>query len=299
MKKILLPFILFLLSHSCFGQTYIPMPSDSGATWRYRLYQFDFETIVNDNILFLNGHDTTVHGNTYHQIWSRSNIQTGAAGFDPPIVPVVATTPDIYYGAIREVGKMVYHLTLAGETLIYDFNAAVGDSIPAYSGKNKVTATDIVLIGGVTHKRYLTNDTSYFVIEGVGSNRGLLPALNDGINSVRFYCFSQSPVIYSPNPDYPCTDIYPVGYDAGVSNVNSMLAGIQLYPVPASDVVHVSSPMPDRIHAVIFNEIGRSVGNLDFEGTADISVMSWPKGLYCVRMTTDYQEEIVIRFIVN
>jgi type IX secretion system substrate protein len=299
MKKILFSFILFFFSQTSFGQAYIPMPSDSGATWRYRLYEFDFETIVNDNILFLNGHDTTVHGNTYHQVWSRSRIQSGAPGFDPPVVPAIATTPDIYYGAIRETGKMVYHLTIAGETLIYDFNAAVGDSIPAYSGKNKVTATDIVLINGVTHKRYLTNDTSYFVIEGVGSNRGLLPGLNDGSNSVRFYCFYETPVVYSPNPAFPCTDIYPVGYDAAVPNTSFTSPLLEVYPVPAKQMVHIAAAGLGKIQAIVFNDIGQAVGSYEFENKYDLPVNTWPKGLYFVRLSGGVVGVITKKFIVE
>src|ERR1019366_5279989 len=162
MKKQLLFILLFFSCQHGFTQAYIPMPADSGATWRYRIYDIDVLVQVIDQLIFLNGKDTIAHGNSYHQLISRSCRQTGSGSFNPPIVTAIATIPDIYYGAMREVGRKVYLLTISGERLMFDFNVAIGDSIPAYSGKIKVTAIDSLLLNGVYHKRYLTTDPGYY-----------------------------------------------------------------------------------------------------------------------------------------
>src|ERR1700761_5634499 len=89
----------FFLCTGASAQTYIPMPTDSAA-WRYRIYDIDYVTQVFDIMIYQNGTDTTVNGQTYHTLFSRLRQQVGPYGFNPPVVAEQATYPDIYYGAI-------------------------------------------------------------------------------------------------------------------------------------------------------------------------------------------------------
>ncbi|MFI5196900.1 MAG: hypothetical protein ACHQD8_07400, partial [Chitinophagales bacterium] len=218
MKRLLFITFLFFASYNSFSQAYIPIPTDS-AVWRYRMFNYDYQDQVMDCILFLNGTDTIAHGITYHTIMSRAYNRVVPHGYVPPVVSVDAGNSDVYYGAIRENGKQVFLLQVSGEQLIFDYNAAVGDSIPVYSGKKKITSIDSVFLGGVYHKRFLTTDTAYYAIEGVGSSEGLIPGLNDGTGIVEFMCFTHSPVTYSPDTTVPCTYVYPVGYVSAIYNV--------------------------------------------------------------------------------
>ena len=297
MKRFLFSMVLSWVSCTCFSQAYISMPADSGATWRYRIYDIDYITQVFDNILFLNGQDTFAHGNTYHKILSRSCKQVGSSGFDPPVVPEVATASDTYYGAMRESGKKVYYLTIGGEELMYDFNVAIGDSIPAYSGKNKVIATDSILLSGVYHKRYLTTDPTYFAIEGVGSNRGLIPGLNDGTGAVRFYCFNYTPVFYTPDSTIPCTYVYPVGFVSAIPTVNDRLSEINVFPIPANDVLHITTGQ-NILQVAIFNCIGQTVWSGKVIETGEIQINKWPKGIYYIRFNGN-TGNIIKKFIVE
>jgi len=292
-------FVLFLLpSLGCFAQTYIPMPTDS-AIWRYRVFDNDFGTQVLDRIFFLNGRDTFANGNTYHIIMSRTCRQTGGVGFNPPVVTEVATASDIMYSAMREAGKQVFQLSGSGEDLLYDFNVGVGDSIPAYVGKDKVTGIDSILIDGVYHKRYLTTDTTYFVVEGIGSNRGLIPELNDGTGSVIFYCFTDTPVTWSPDTTVPCTYVYPIGYGLAVSTLNNELQYINVYPMPASDVLHISAKGTSSYHAVILNCIGQEIWSGTVQDSSNIPVGAWSRGLYYFLATSDNMIPIEKNIIIE
>jgi Secretion system C-terminal sorting domain len=296
MKHFLLIVTLLFCDHTGFGQAYIPMPADS-AVWRYRSFN-DIGTMVIDQVLFVNGTDTIAHGNTYHKIMTRSFIQTGPAGFSPPVVTVEANTPDTYYGAMRESGKQVFLLSASGEHPMFDFNAGVGDSIPAYLAKVKVTGIDSVLLGGTYHKRYLTTDPGYYVIEGVGSSRGLIPDLNDGGADIIFYCFTLSPVTWSPDGAIPCTEVFAAGHSAGLNRVYSS-SEISIYPNPAGDAVHIGIPVPDALYAVIVNGIGGVMWKGSLMSNTFISVAAWPRGIYFAWIQSEEGQIVTKKFILK
>ena len=283
MKKLLLLLFIFLLPATGFCQAYIPMPADS-AVWRYRIYNVDFITQVLDNILFLNGTDTIANGNAYHKIISRSFNYTVPNGTIPPIINAFANLSDQYYGAIRESSKQVFLLDGTGEDLLFDFNAGVGDSIPAYGGKDKVTGIDSIVLNGVYHKMYLTNDSTYFVIEGVGSNRGLIPQINDGENDVQFFCFTYGAVTYSPDTTIPCTTIYQIGHES-VPGINSRSSEPEVFPNPANNILHVKLPAGyDNAQLSLYDLLGRTITLPPSSGTdRSLSTKDISPGLYLLR----------------
>jgi hypothetical protein len=263
------------------------MPADS-AIWRYRWYNIDYITTVLDNIIYLNGTDTVAYGNTYHKLISRAFMQTVPNGTIPPVISETANISDQYYGAIRESGKKVYLLSLSGEDLLFDFNAVIGDSIPAYVGKIAVTGTDSLNIGGIFHKIYFTTDSTYYVIEGVGSNRGLIPQLNDGGPQVQFLCFTDGLVTWSPDTALPCTSIYQEGHEsvAGISNASS---DIIIFPNPVADWIHVklSEDYKDA-QFDLFDMLGRKLkvsltnNNVEF----NIFTGNFDPGIYFLKITS-------------
>jgi hypothetical protein len=299
MKRRLLLFLFLLYTLPGSGQAYFPMPADS-ATWRYRIYDADFIVQVIDLILYINGTDTVANGQSYFQVFSRQCRQVGVSGFDPPIVAEEATSPDIYFGALRESNKRVYELAGAGEQLIYDFTASVGDSIPAFGGNDRVDGIDSVLLDdGLFHKRYLTSDSSFFVIEGVGSNQGLFPDFNDGAGDVTFICLNHHLLSYLPDTSLPCTPIFSLGYQTAVTNVNNPAGRVSLFPVPATDVLHVSSDMNVPLTAVIFNETGLMVWTGRISDQSEIMIQDWPRGVYFLRFTGEAGNKKIIKIALD
>jgi hypothetical protein len=302
MKKFLFFTLLLFCSYIGYTQVYIPMPANS-AVWRYRMYNVDYVTQVNDCIIFVNGTDTiapiAIGGNTYNKLISRSCLRVVPNGYIPPMVDTTATIGDTYYGAIRESGKQVFQLTLSGEQLMFDYNAAVGDSIPAYSGKDRVTVIDSVLLSGVYHRRFLTNDSTYYVIEGIGSNRGLIPDINDGSGNVQFICFTYAPMTYSPDTTVPCTYVYHVGYVSAVYNINEQDPEIKVFPVPAGDVLHITSSGNSTLNVTALNNIGQVIWTGDINKEQDIPIITWPKGMYYVEITGGITGRIIKKIIVQ
>jgi len=298
LKNLFLFFTFLFPFLSCFGQAYIPMPADS-AVWRYRIYDIDYITQINDFILFSRGQDTIANGHVYHQIFSRSSMQTGGIGFNPPIVTTEANLPDLYYGAIRDSNKMVYLLEGSGEELMFDFNAGIGDSVPANAGKIKVTGIDSVLLGSEFHKRYHTTDSLFYLIEGVGSSEGLLPSIVDGSGAVVFYCFTYNTETFIPDTIYPCTYIYPEGYYEAVWGVNISSGDLNIYPLPASEFIHFNVPLGKSFDGEIFNALGGRVWKGIIATYSDLEVVKWPRGIYYGKFTFDAGQCIVKKIIIE
>ncbi len=286
MKKLLLAAVMLICAHSGFGQAYIPMPSDS-AVWRYRFYDVDFITQVMDNILFITGEDTVYAGKTYHKVFSRYHniFQDDTAG-PPPIVPVEADRPDMYYGAYREEDKKIYYLSYAHEDIIYDYNAAVGSLIPAWAGMDTVMSIDSVLLADGYHKRFNTNEAFFSPIEGIGSSAGLLPQLVDGTDNNQFFCYARATVTYAPPSAsmVPCTSISPFfSSQLLAGNVFNTTNGIVAYPVPATDLLHIVPYMHSTTTVSIVDGIGKMVWTEKISSPQDIDVNKWPKGLYVIK----------------
>ena len=298
MKKFLFFTLLLFSLHIGFSQVYIPMPADS-AIWRYRIYNPDYVTQVFDMILFVNGTDTFANGKTYHKIFSRSRIYTVPIDSIPPVVSVIATYGDTYYGAMRDSGQKVFLLSGSGEQLMFDFNVAAGDSIPAFYGKDKVVTIDSILLAGNYHRRFLTNDSTYYVIEGVGSNRGLIPTLNDRGGTVQFFCYTDTPVVYTPDSTIACTYVYPVWYESVPVIVSNEKLIIDISPVPAYDVLHITTSANEPLLVVIYNSVGQVVWSGNVLHKLDIPVLSWSKGIYYIQSKVPGSEIAMKKLLVE
>ncbi len=299
MKKLLILILLFFSSRCGYSQAYIPMPADS-AVWRYRLYDADYQIQVIDGILYVNGTDTEAHGNIYHKVFSR--VHNSFISIDsalPPVTNVYASYPDTYFGAVRESGRKVFMLTIAAEELIFDFNAAVGDSIPSSAGNDVVVAIDSILLAGTYHRRFLTNDSTYSVIEGVGSTRGLIPPFIDGSPNEQFLCFTDAPVLYAPDTAIPCTEVYPIGYELGVNNAGNENPLITVFPVPAYDMLHIISSGSETLCIAVFNSLGQQVWEGYINGVAEIPVAAWAKGFYYVQFNGSKTGTVTKKLLVE
>lgn len=158
MKKILLLLLIVLHYNSSIAQTskYIPFPS-SNAIWNvYAMFPF-YGHCESYGYTF-NG-DTTINNMTYHKIRKQSlyfYLKSGDP--NPPnsgatCTNIITSSSDSYAGAIREVvaKKKIYFLppNKAEDTLLYDFNLKVGDSVKTYNSiwaKLQVESIDSVFV---------------------------------------------------------------------------------------------------------------------------------------------------------
>ncbi len=61
---------------------------------------------------------------------------------------------------------------------------------------------------------------------------------------------------------------------------------VAVYPVPAHDKLYFSAPGVGQLHATIFNAIGQQMWSGTFDGTTDVAVGAWARGIYHVRLNS-------------
>ena len=71
------------------------------------------------------------------------------------------------------------------------------------------------------------------------------------------------------------------GLTNGVQPVNTQADDIKVFPIPANDVLHISSA--NVLNAVIVNVTGQKVWEGTVNGQADLQVKNWAKGIYYIR----------------
>ncbi|MBK5284340.1 MAG: hypothetical protein JJE25_02970, partial [Bacteroidia bacterium] len=223
MKKILF-FFIFIASIAAKAQTvvYHPFP-DSNAVWiaQWGCCQpgggpgCTITCCTITNWYEMTG-DSILNGRTYHKIES-----LGTYSCNPPFCSPCGL-PDWGIRLIREDSTKriwIWDTFSMADTLLYDFNLSVGDTINTlYSNDigspHIVQSIDSIFIGIDYRKIYyygsnLGNDScTQFLIEGIGTGAGLFsPLCGNGCFEQGFQlsCFKQDGnILYYPNPSI-CT----------------------------------------------------------------------------------------------
>jgi len=189
MNKVL---IIFILTVSNFnfsnGQTslYHPFP-DSNAIWigtNWHKVSSNPPCVAYDDYnLFISG-DTTIGAYTYHKLYQNG---TQHATCPPPGYFYYYGT---YWGAFRQdvLNKQVYLYKYGQDTLAYDFNLNVGDTLPVTSvdgtPDNIIVLIDSVLVGTSYRKRFWLNSVNpAALIEGIGSTYGAFSPIAEPFES--------------------------------------------------------------------------------------------------------------------
>lgn len=96
------------------------------------------------------------------------------------------------------------------------------------------------------------------------------------------------PLENNPYPDSTC--FTPVGQP------EPQTVEFDIFPNPASDVLHLRSRTPQRMEWVIFDALGMVVRSGTLRGTqVDISLADLPAGMYIARVGKDFHRKIIVR----
>lgn len=299
MKTLLLVLSVLFVTAVSHGQTnvYHPFP-DSNAFWG-----MEGGNIFNLNLCYntrygING-DTIINSKSYRKIYSL---------YDSTLINPNST----YFAAVREQDKKVY--TVIGsnpETILYDFNLSVGDTITynyslefntTDSFSRVVTMVDSALLeNGTFRKRWIfepnSNPPNYStvdtVVEGIGSvcGVGLFNPLKNAwaTNGDYFYitCFKHNDtVLFLENPECNrcfCTLLTSVNDDAGSEKC-------LIYPNPFSTRTTLYSDILLKdADLKIYNLYGQQVKQMrNVSGnTIAIDRDNLPCGLYFVDIEQD------------
>src|SRR6185437_15753295 len=256
MKTINLVLIFFLCVQQASAQSYIPFPSDSGATWTYGSDENDPGLfIVSEYSLHLDGKDTSIDGYRYHELLSRQFVIDELRSGPLQFIDGVADSADTIYGYIREESKKVYLRLDSTEYLLYDFSANVGDAVNLYLDNNDtISSIDSFIVGGVYHKVFNLKYNGQYV-EGIGRTTGSIFDMYQGeLAPYYLLCFTNGSEHYTYYND-SCYTIYTYGTTLNVNNINNNNAALKLYPNPFSNELITESAISSQ-RLTIYNSIG-------------------------------------------
>lgn len=179
MKKILICFVFLVCVSKTNSQTnvYHPFPLDS-ATWR-----FDYSNSTCNGYCFT--YDNVMKGDTTINLHSYKRYGSNQGAIRQDI-----SLKKIYY----------YNYNPSSESLLYDFNLSVGDTIPHTWYGNSDTASlvtvqsiDSIIINGQNRNKFILHNQSFSsqieLIEGVGNTFGILSPFIPCICGVDLVCF--------------------------------------------------------------------------------------------------------------
>lgn len=276
-------FVLFL-SAQLMGQPYLNETSQWKQYFRYSEYPPGF-AFIEDIWIKLDG-DTTIEGTTYFKV-----LKTGFDTTDQINTGGTDTYGTIfeYLDPIREGDKSIFAFNrkTQKEYLLYDFSAAVGDTL--MSGKCKrdsVLSIDTVYLGDVPRRQFHL-PTPYPVeistlVEGIGSTFGFyIHACNIIPNPVVYLqCFCQDGSCIKFKGNYDCSRLL-------VANQEINENAFSIHPNPFNDEIEIH--FPDAFQHAVSIVIVNLIGAVVFEqyhsspnAVERIALPDLPLGMYVV-----------------
>lgn len=242
--------------------------------------------------------DTIINSNTYRQIYRSKIVELGN-----PCGTWHWFLDTGYVGALRDdsiANKVFFVLpTLTSDTLLYDYNLNVGDTVKGYLAAEcaniVISSKDSININGLFHKRWFfdtfcsSSFTGNFIIEGVGTEYGLIEPIPDWFQkNSAFVCLHDSAgTIFTNtnwNPYMSCQLI------TSINNPHESIERISFFPNPFSQQTTLQSNKAlNNATLNIYNSFGQQVKTIIHISANAITLYSdnLTNGLYFIRLTQD------------
>ncbi len=230
-----------------------------------------------DSVKFYCSGDTLINSVAFKKLMYVGNTRS-------MVVPPTAISG--YYGAVRNdiPNKKVYFVSVSGTgELLYDFDIAIGDSIPRgwfFGQKEPVVQIDSVQYCNEYHKKYITS-SGYSIIEGIGSQNGLIPPISFGISIGWTFGYEE----YGNSSCTAC--------DFVASIDSYSLNELNIYPNPTNGEVKIVSDLNIR-YIELYDIAGTLIESFNYAG-GSIEIRN--KGCYLLKIHTD--SEIIIRKLIK
>jgi len=267
MKKylfIVITLISFTRAVSAQFSVYHPFP-DSNAWWSESKSYFVWCSGIApaDSLYdyYLAG-DTVMNSYTWHRLnFSGGYVFAGGPCFPPGF----SQNYNYVEGFIREdTIKHVYFYPkhASHDTLLYDFNLKVGDTLPdSYNNHNLpgsvnyVYAIDSIKTNTIYRKQFLIANTHFgividSIIEGIGSTEGLIEHIIDSAKSL-LNCYIQNSITVYSISTSSCNIYPPVPLiTQNVENLTTII--LNIYPNPANTKVTLAYQLPQGHNSALF-----------------------------------------------
>lgn len=300
MKKTITLLLITCFSLTGFTQAYQPFPT-SNAMWREASGGFQC-SCCSDFQYTITG-DTVINTLTYHKIQ-----KTGVKYLEDWIgncTSNIAYVINQYAGCFRNdsANKKVFIIypMASSDSLLYDFNLSIGDTVPAslvnqYGNiVNIVTDIDSVYLGSVYRKRFKLDSCMFpqqlYYIEGIGSTFGLLsPTWCPFEEIYNLLCFSENSLTVFPNNTTTCSVVTSV-------NEIPLENPFSIYPNPSTGQLNINSNL-QSYDISIFNSTGQLIKKKYINSTSALfDISDLPTGLYLIQLTENgnqiYKQTII------
>ena len=285
MKKIILTLFCIAQLSTIIAQEYVSFPL-TNAVWVGRDFFVSNATPQYNYWHFIvKGQDTLINGIAYKKI-DKKGIRNNIS-------------------AIREKDKIIYLREDDKDTILYDFNIRVGDTLNGRiygyslnSHKVIVTSIDSILIDNKYRKKYTLRIPSSgdfgVIIEGIGCRCGFIPYFIGLDKGGSLDCHSVNDKAIFGGNNGKC-DL--------VSNkeVIRNLTQVQIFPNPVVDKSFLK--MPDDLsidRATVYDVLGRMVKSYDVTNSPpEILKKDYSKGVYFVHVFRREQLIAFSKFIVD
>jgi hypothetical protein len=285
MKKIIFLFVLFCLTISAKTQTsvYHPMP-DSNAVWCEDYNYTDGSSVYNYHYAqFIHG-DSIIGNNSYHKLfrtgWVYSSYYGGSNYFNQ------------FTGLIRQdiAHKKVYTWSNNGDTLLYDFNLSLHDTLsPTYINDqviNYICYIDSIFVDNNYRKRFWlctntgSSDSAYVaLIEGEGSTFGLMTTkLAPPFEAYGTLNGFSDTVYYYKAPAF-------CGITVGIQEIKQTTP-LEVYPNPTADKITIINHQKSIIRIIDIQ--GQTILQFELQqDKTDIDISGLAKGVYILRLISN------------
>jgi hypothetical protein len=318
MKKLLLTGILLGICLLSFSQAkiYHKFPT-ANAAWsetadNYIPEQGDESCSHYQNVIT---GDTVVGSFTYHKLRS-SGIYYDYGHCDEPAQYYTPSYFNNYLGAYREdtINKEVFFLqpNKAKDTLLYDFNLKLGDTLPlSYTNNetvNTIALVDSVLVGNKYHKRFGITSPNWgagispnyvYLIEGIGSTFGLLGSLHplaEVPDATTLECFMQNGATVYPDTNTTCLMV------SIKENEMPDMEKSKVYPDPFNNNTEISFYRTyENATVEIYDILGKPIEQFEYFNCKKISFDrgNLNSGLYFLKITFDKKSYEIKKIIIS
>lgn len=283
MRSVCLTFLItiaFLLE----AQNYIPLPTDTGTVWRSIQTDINYCSETQYQIVG----DTIINSTTFQKIMITS-VQRNPGSICRGVISISPDTTNVYLRN-DSLNRKVYlrTLNLNKDTLLYDFDLAIGDTLqPTYITRSYDTIVidtiRIDTIAGQQRRVFVTSlsrncQTNFEFIEGIGSNKGLLQPFTCFISPAYYLnCMSINGKTIYPDSTTSC-DLITSLEDIGTKKV------IQLLPNPTTGVFNI--PENENLNFIqLYNIQGQMVTSVRPQSNAPTNLhIEGAHGMYFVQL---------------
>lgn len=259
MKKIVLILVLqIFIIEGTSAQTYTQFPENI-AVWDV-YYQPSEPGFIEDHVQYTMKGDTVINNIAYNKIYSFSYTLSYPGGIKTIETKIKKA---FSFGIRQDIANKKVYRTLAKnnaiiDTLLYDFDLQVGDTVPqtfttpSGIGIQTVTAIDSIILRGKQYKRFKLKNIGTFgaaLIEGVGSV--------NGFTEIHFGFFEATTIL----TDFCDSDLSDCSIPLAlkIEEEHSDLI-VNVFPNPFTDetTLNFTNEQPNR-KAILYNILGKEI----------------------------------------